>query len=45
MKLLRQIGAEVLAACFIIDLPELGGADKLRKLGVPVRTLVAFEGH
>ena len=45
VKLLRQIGAEVLAACFIIDLPELGGADKLRKLDVPVRTLVAFEGH
>jgi adenine phosphoribosyltransferase len=45
VKLLRQIGAEVLAACFIIDLPELGGADKLRKLGVPVRTLVTFEGH
>jgi adenine phosphoribosyltransferase len=45
VKLLRQIGAEVLAACFIIDLPELGGADKLRKLGVPVRTLVSFEGH
>ena len=33
VKLLRQIGAEVLAACFIIDLPELGGADKLRKTG------------
>ena len=45
VKLLRQVGAEVLAACFIIDLPELGGAEKLRKLDVPVRTLVAFEGH
>ena len=45
VKLLRQQGAEVLAACFIIDLPELGGADKLRKLNVPVRTLIAFEGH
>ena len=45
VKLLRQVGAEVLAACFIIDLPELGGADKLRKLDVPVRTLVSFEGH
>ena len=45
VKLLRQQGAEVLAACFIIDLPELGGADKLRKLDVPVRTLVGFEGH
>ncbi len=45
VKLLQQQGAEVLAACFIIDLPELGGADKIRKLGVPVRTLVAFAGH
>ena len=45
VKLLRQIGAEVLAACFVIDLPELGGAAKLRALDVPVRTLISFEGH
>jgi adenine phosphoribosyltransferase len=45
VKLLRQMGAEILAACFIVDLPELGGADKLRKLNVPVRTLIAFDGH
>jgi adenine phosphoribosyltransferase len=45
VKLLRQLGAEILAACFIIDLPDLGGADKLRKLDVPVRTLVSFTGH
>ena len=45
VKLLRQMGADVLAACFIVDLPELGGADKIRKLNVPVRTLVSFEGH
>jgi adenine phosphoribosyltransferase len=45
VKLLRQMGGEVLAACFIIDLPDLGGADKLRKLDVPVRTLISFEGH
>jgi adenine phosphoribosyltransferase len=44
-KLLKQVGAEIVAACFIIDLPELGGAQKLRDLGVPVRTLIAFEGH
>src|ERR1700761_6504303 len=44
-KLLQQMGATVLAACFIVDLPELGGAERIRKLGVPVRTLVAFEGH
>jgi adenine phosphoribosyltransferase len=45
VKLLRNMGAEVLAACFIIDLPDLGGAEKLRKLDVPVRTLIAFGGH
>ena len=45
VKLLRQMGAEVVAACFVIDLPELGGAAKLRALGVPVRTLVEFQGH
>lgn len=45
VKLLRQMGAEVLAACFIVDLPDLGGAAKLRALNVPVRTLVSFEGH
>lgn len=45
VKLLRQMGAVVEAACFIVDLPELGGAAKLRALGVPVRTLMAFEGH
>jgi adenine phosphoribosyltransferase len=45
VKLLKQQGADVLAACFIIDLPELGGADKIRALDVPVRTLMAFDGH
>jgi adenine phosphoribosyltransferase len=45
VKLMRQIGANVLAACFVIDLPELGGADKLRNMDVPVRTLISFEGH
>ena len=27
VKLLRQMGAEVVAACFVIDLPDLGGAE------------------
>ncbi len=44
-NLLRQMGARIVAACFIIDLPDLGGADKLRALGVEVRTLVSLEGH
>ena len=45
VKLLRQIGADVVAACSIIDLPDLGGAAKLRAMDVPVRTLMSFEGH
>jgi adenine phosphoribosyltransferase len=45
VNLLSRLGAEVVAACFIVDLPDLGGADRIRRLGVPVRTLVAFEGH
>jgi adenine phosphoribosyltransferase len=44
-QLLQQIGAEVVAACFVIDLPELGGAAKLRDAGIEVRTLLSFEGH
>jgi adenine phosphoribosyltransferase len=39
------MGAEVIAACFVIDLPDLGGAAKLEALGVPVRSLVSFSGH
>ena len=45
VKLLKQIGAEVVAACFVIDLPDLGGAARIEALGVPVRTLMGFEGH
>ena len=45
VKLLRQIGADIVAACFVIDLPDLGGRKKLEALGVPVRTLIGFEGH
>jgi len=45
VKLLRRMGVEILGACFVIDLPELGGSKKLTDLGVPVRTLVTFEGH
>ncbi|HTV51349.1 MAG TPA: adenine phosphoribosyltransferase [Steroidobacteraceae bacterium] len=45
VKLLRSLGAQLLGACFIIDLPQLGGAQRLQDMGVAVRTLVTFEGH
>lgn len=43
-RLLRQAGAQVDAAAFVIDLPDLGGADRLRGEGVAVEALMAFAG-
>ncbi|HLY78792.1 MAG TPA: adenine phosphoribosyltransferase [Caulobacteraceae bacterium] len=45
VQLLRNAGAQIVAAAFVVDLPELGGAARLREADVPVSTLVAFEGH
>jgi adenine phosphoribosyltransferase len=45
IKLLERAGAKVIGCAFVIDLPELGGMDKLRALGKPVSALVAYEGH
>ena len=45
IRLMERAGAEVIGCSFVIDLPELGGAAKLRALGKPVNTLVSFEGH
>lgn len=44
-KLLQSLGADVVAAVFVVDLPDLGGRKKIEALGVPVHTLVAFDGH
>lgn len=43
-ELLRQAGATVDDALFVIDLPDLGGAQKLRDASVEVSTLMEFEG-
>jgi adenine phosphoribosyltransferase len=45
IRLMERAGAQVIGCSFVIDLPELGGAAKLRALGKPVNTLVSFEGH
>jgi adenine phosphoribosyltransferase len=44
IKLIEALGGVVVQSTFIIDLPELGGADKIKALGVPVHVLCAFEG-
>ena len=44
VDLLRMAGAQVGHALFAIDLPDLGGAEKLRTAGVAVAALMAFEG-
>jgi adenine phosphoribosyltransferase len=45
VSLLRRTGARVEHAGFVIDLFDLGGADKLREAGVKVEALIPFEGH
>lgn len=45
LALLEDTGADVVAACFVVDLPELGGRAKLVEKGVNVHTLVEFEGE
>jgi adenine phosphoribosyltransferase len=44
-ELVRRSGGELVAAAFVIDLPDLGGAERLRRRGVVVHTLVSFAGH
>lgn len=44
-RLIRKLGASVLEGAAIIDLPDLGGSGRLRDAGLPLFTLVAFDGH
>jgi adenine phosphoribosyltransferase len=45
IELIRQAGGVVQQALFIVDLPELGGAEKLRAAGVEPMALIGFDGH
>ena len=44
-RLIDLLGGELVEACFVIDLPELGGSRLLESRGRRVFSLVAFEGH
>ncbi|CAH0532933.1 Adenine phosphoribosyltransferase [Vibrio stylophorae] len=45
VKLIRQLGGEVTDAGFVINLPDIGGEEKLKGLGVTSTCLCSFEGH
>lgn len=44
-KLLNRIGAQVVEAAAIVDLPELGGSKLIREHGIPLFTVCDFAGH
>lgn len=45
VRLLRKAGAAVEQAQFVIDLPDLGGAEALRADGIRADALLSFAGH
>jgi adenine phosphoribosyltransferase len=44
IKLIEDVGGTVVEACFLIDLPDLGGSARLTALGHTIHSLLAFEG-
>jgi adenine phosphoribosyltransferase len=44
-RLLERLGATVIEGAAIVDLPELGGSQRLRAAGLQIFTLVDFAGH
>jgi len=45
IQLIEGVGGVVVEACFVIDLPDLGGRRRLEDMGHQVHTLIAFEGE
>ncbi len=43
--LLQKIGAVVASCGVIVDLPDLGGSDRIRKNGIEVHSIVNYPGH
>ena len=44
VKLIERLGGHIVAASFVVNLPDLGGEKRLRDMGIEVHTLCAFEG-
>ncbi|GMV62585.1 MAG: adenine phosphoribosyltransferase [Parvibaculum sp.] len=45
VKLIARAGGNVTASSFVIELPELGGRQRLEALDIEVLSLCSFEGH
>ena len=45
VTLIRKLGGEIVECAFAIDLPDIGGSQRLTALGVDVFALTVFEGH
>jgi len=43
--LIEKLGGQIIEICFIVDLPFLGGSDKLKKRGYKVRSLVSYDNE
>lgn len=44
INLVERLGAQVVGCAFVVDLPDLGGAARLRGMGMQVHALCAFDG-
>jgi adenine phosphoribosyltransferase len=44
VKLIERLGGHIVAASFVVNLPDLGGEKRLKSMGIEVHTLCAFEG-
>ncbi|WP_305970940.1 MULTISPECIES: adenine phosphoribosyltransferase [unclassified Mameliella] len=44
IKLVERLGGEIIGCAFVIDLPELGGRQRLEAMDMDVHALCAFEG-
>jgi len=44
IKLVERLGGEIISAAFVVDLPELGGRERLEKMGIDLHWLCEFDG-
>jgi len=44
VRLIERLGGHIVAASFVVNLPDLGGEKRLKAMGLEVHTLCSFEG-